>query len=283
MSQSTSLIAVLIEFHGLTDQRVIKGAESVIRSKFENKESTRTTVTLFNKSDTKSLRGTYHRLRNEYIKATIPWLGGNVRVISPSMFEEFKIKVDGLRDEFNDAVEKFIDKYDRDERRRQLGKLAYDLELPTKDELRGRFNVNVKYEVISGTPDSLLDQMGPVGDVMRPLVEKTRQDEHEALVAELYDRARIEIERFEEVAEKQLEGSKVRMTPTRFNDFKQMITMIESFNIMGDDRITKMLDRVKRIFTTVESLQTTDSVEDRKRMVEYAKSFRDDQNDLLGA
>ena len=115
---------------------------------------------------------------------TLPWASNGVRIMQADRLFEHTQKLNELRQEFNNAVDRFLARYDEYFQWAQLSDPLFNKDLyPSKNNLRSKFDVHVDLLPFPAVADFRLENMNEqIREMAASTIDKrTREASHSVL------------------------------------------------------------------------------------------------------
>ena len=95
------------------------------------------------------------RCRSMFHSLTLPWGDGGVRILASALYLDYRGKMKLCIEEYQEVVEEFLVDFPRltAEAQARLGKLAYDIRIPSVDEIRDKFAIRLGMSPIAESND----------------------------------------------------------------------------------------------------------------------------------
>lgn len=220
--------------------------------------------------------------RNEFLARTLPWQNDGSRIMAADKYFELSAWFQKRRYEFEAEVDKFLANYDvhRNAAQVKLGSMFKDTDYPTREDLKRRFGIDFKVNLIAASDDIRIQMSEDQANEIRQSIEGQIKDATNAAVKEIYDRVRSVAERMVDrltaykPATAKGEKSEGVFKDTLVSNVEELIDIMPALNITGDPKITEMAERMKALvqFTPKELREDADA---RKATATSAQSIID--------
>ena len=204
--------------------------------------------------DTKTRAGNYHKklfadepafdaigkyagnARTYHYFATMPWSDSGLRLLTTAMYFDYHKKITGMAQEFETLVGNFLNDYDNMVGRAQtkLGTLFSHEDYPTKDEIAQRFKFSVKYCPVPDVGDWRVDVGNEAQKQLKESYAEYYKQNLEDAMREPWQRTH---EVLKNMSEKLAGDKKQIFRDTLVTNVRDMIELLDKFNITGDARM----------------------------------------------
>ena len=227
------------------------------------------------------LRKALNAARTTHYKLTLPWTSHKMaekrgpRLLPNSMFLQYAVAMKQHREEIAAAKQKFADAYPRavEVAKGNLKGMA-PASYPTVEHVLSLFDLHTDFQPVPAGSGF----KGLHGDALHALSQNLTKRTHtmvESAMAEVWLRVR---ERVEHIVERltPAEGDEKAKTfhSTLISNTRELVAMLDGFNITGDPRIVEVKDGLNRLFDglSMESLKDNDGL--KLQVAEGAKRLQ---------
>jgi hypothetical protein len=186
--------------------------------------------------------------RNWLRSQTLPWIEG-VRIVHVHKFtSELKSRMDAFEQEFDDAVDTFIQRYPLRVQRQQaaLGDLFNPEDYPSQEQLKRLFKFRTVYLPVP-TGDWRLQLEDEAQQDLAEQFEVAKQEQIRELMSEvrkrMVDRLRYTIQKLERGPD----GQMSRFTSTLLPNLAAAVAEVRQFNITQDAALEALCDETTRV------------------------------------
>ena len=145
MSITTSAMIVTLTVHCWTARKQDKKVAKEVDDRHGAKDAGRYNKLLIDKAHIQPLQSLANSIRDEHYKMTLPWMDSGGRLLPSKLFMDWRDRMEGLREQYRQAVDKFVDRYEASlvpEARQRLGTLYNPADYPRGDDVRAKFGVS---------------------------------------------------------------------------------------------------------------------------------------------
>lgn len=202
------------------------------------------------------------RARTYLFDKTSPWIDGGTRVLSSSMFFDFKDAMREMQSEYETEVAKMIRAYPaiKGEARKRLGTLYREEDFPTLEQLKRKFGWSLSVMPIPDKGDWRVElDAKSEAEVKRQIDERVA--EAEAIIAkDLWQRLYTAVEAL---------ATKLKDTDAIFRDsiignIVELCDLLPQMNVGGDAKLDKMAMELKGIYSKM-GPDTLDNLREDKK------------------
>lgn len=174
--------------------------------------------------------------RTYHYFATMPWSDSGLRLLTTAMYFDYHKKITGMAQEFETLVGNFLSDYDNMVGRAQtkLGTLFSHEDYPTKDEIAQRFKFSVKYCPVPDVGDWRVDVGNEAQKQLKESYAEYYKQNLEDAMREPWQRTH---EVLKNMSEKLAGDKKQIFRDTLVTNVRDMIELLDKFNITGDARM----------------------------------------------
>lgn len=206
------------------------------------------------------------RARAYHFSKTMPWIDGGTRILPAHFYKEYQEKMKEFRNEYEAAAAKFCRAYSalKGEARKRLGDLFKDDDYPSESSLRSKFSWDIKFLPIPSGNDWRVAGLNSKDEA-----EMKKQVE-EQVVAAMVAASRDLMKRLMEVVSDlagAMKDSKSTFRNSIVGNIKEMVALVRSMNIMGDEKLEAVCKEVEK---TLVKLNADELREDKKKRKEAA-------------
>ena len=135
-----------------------------------------------------NINGANIRCRDMFYRLTMPWGNNGERVLPSALYLDYRGKMKACVEECEEAVEEFFREFPRlcSEAQGRLGKLGYDIRIPSADELRGKFAVRMGMSPIASSNDFRVQMDVEDLEEIKSLAEETLLHALDSVVKHLW-------------------------------------------------------------------------------------------------
>jgi Protein of unknown function (DUF3150) len=186
-----------------------------------------------------------------HYKMTKPWLDEGPRILPNALYVEFTTEFNKIKKDFVRAVEKFCDEYPRyvEDRKRALGEMFHQAEFPPVEEMRGRFNMDIKFGQIGDAEDFRSDLDQEIAeDIRREIAEQTsvmNEGIRKDTLKQIAETVGHMAEKLSKYNPKSKEN-KSYFRDSLVDNVRELARLLPSFNIDNDPALTAIASRIAK-------------------------------------
>jgi hypothetical protein len=225
----------------------------------------------------KAVRGAYAGARHVHYKLTLPWVNNpsadrqtGPRLLPNLLFERYLTEMSKLKRDANHQLDQFVDAYPDLIVRAQanLAGLAKPEDYPTQEQVRALFKLSFDFTPIpaatafTGLPDGMIERLGAQ-------LRKRQEAAVAASQATMWERVRTSVGH---LVERLTDPEKIFKSVT-IDGVKELIVLLPGFNCAGDDRVTTVVEDIKRMLHDVSAEQLRKNESVRSDVVKQAHAL----------
>lgn len=177
-------------------------------------------------------------LRTHFYDRTLPWGDNGDRLLPRLSFTDFMTEHGRLTQEFDNAVENFInEKYlaARDQAEFRMGEMFKSDDYPEPDQLRQRFSVNLDIHGVPTSKDFRVDMDKATVDMVRQQIEKKTQERVTNAIRDVWARLADTLGHF---ANKMADDSVFRDSTVK--NLEDLVDMLPALNVTNDPQLEQV-------------------------------------------
>jgi hypothetical protein len=215
-------------------------------------------------------------IRNWHYAQTLPWSDSGSRLLPMKNFFEYKQTLSYHEQEFNDAVEDFLNEYPNlvSAAAFQLGDLFDREEYPTAEELRGKFKFKYVFLPVADTNDFRVQVGEESGRELQEQYEKFYTDKLNGAMKESWDRLHETLSKMSERLADADDGEKKIFRDSMFTNAMDLCGMLTRLNVTDDPKLEQARKQLEKAIAGVDAKDVRDDEELRK-------SVKDKVDDIL--
>jgi len=271
--------AVLVQVtpKGFTTSRYDRSATKEFESYSGAVDAGKFVKDLFTKEEMAEITKIQGLARGIHYKYSLQWIQGGIRIMPTAFFDDFTKEINEIQDSLDKAVRDVVKKYDelmKNAKRRLGKKLFHEEEFPTKEELRDRFKIFVKFYPVPDKEDFRADIPDDVIETFEDGVKEQYQD----AVNEMWGRFRSVLEH----AAEQLSKKDGKLFESVVENIKALTVLLPKLNIMEDKKLDELVELADNAFSNVTIEQLRENPGKRKRKAKAAKEILNKMSQYLG-
>ena len=188
--------------------------------------------------------------RTFHYHATMPWSDSGLRLLTTAMYFEYQKTISQMEMDFSGLVDEFINDYQNMVLRAEhkLGDMFDVLDYPDPDSLRDKFRFSVKFSPVPDVGDWRVD----IGNDARETLQMSYQQAYtanlESAYKDVWDRTH---EALTNMSAKLAGNNKQIFRDTLVTNVKEMIDLLDKFNITGDAKMRQAKVKIQSALSGV--------------------------------
>ena len=188
--------------------------------------------------------------RTFHYHATMPWSDSGLRLLTTAMYFDYHKTISQMEMDFSGLIDEFLNDYQNMVLRAQhkLGDMFDVLDYPDPDSLRDKFRFSVKFSPVPDVGDWRVD----IGNDARETLQLSYQQAYTANLEQAYkdvwDRTH---EALTNMSTKLAGNNKQIFRDTLVTNVKEMIDLLDKFNITGDAKMRQAKVKIQSALSGV--------------------------------
>ena len=188
--------------------------------------------------------------RTFHYHATMPWSDSGLRLLTTAMYFEYQKTISQMEMDFSGLIDEFINDYQNMVLRAEhkLGDMFDVLDYPDPDSLRDKFRFSVKFSPVPDVGDWRVD----IGNDARETLQLSYQQAYtanlESAYKDVWDRTH---EALVNMSAKLAGNTKQIFRDTLVTNVKEMIDLLDKFNITGDAKMRQAKVKIQSALSGV--------------------------------
>jgi len=211
--------------------------------------------------------------RTAHYRLTLPWADNGQRVLPTKLFWEYTEELQGFKDQFYVAVEKFCDAYPDlvADAKARLGDLYDPDDYPPTDEVRRKFSFNYDITPVPDTGDFRVDiEKAALDDLSEQLKGRLLETQKEAM-REVWGRLREAVKAVSDRFSGKTD-EKVIFRDSLIGNIRDICELVPKMNLEDDPELDRLAEEVKLELASIDPQALRDFPIDRVK----AKAKADD-------
>lgn len=177
-----------------------------------------------------------------HLKFTLPWQDEGVRILPAAMFLEYTRAMRGAKDDFNEAVENFVDQYADicHDARARLGLLYNEKDFPTSSEVRAKFSFEMRFVPVPTAGDFRVDLGAEATTEIRKGIEADAKASMATAMNDLWQRLYEQVEKMAE----RLGDADAVFRDSLISNIAGLCDLLPKMNFAGDRHLEQMRQEV---------------------------------------
>lgn len=220
-------------------------------------------------------------LRTHFYTNTLPWGDNGDRLLPRLSFMEFMQEHGKLNEEFNNAVENFLnEKYlrARDQAEFRMGEMFHSEDYPEPEQLRRRFAVNLDIHGVPTGHDFRVDMDDATVDMLRKQIEEKNQERVTSAMQDVWSRLAEVLGHF---ASKMADDSVFRDSTVK--NLEELVDMLPALNVTGDPKLEQVRQDIADSLIGYTPKELRKDTAARKAAADESKRIIDQMAGFMGA
>lgn len=257
-----------IKFSQWTGRTMDKRVSAEVRKRKHAEDDTGSWWTyLAPKKALQKINTAYCRCGVIHMKMTLPWTDGGMRILPSAMFMEYRTEMNKGIEVFREEVEAFLKEYPaiRQRAAERLGDLADGKNLPTVNDIRGKFRVVQSMVPLPTTADFRVDLSAKDLKEVKEQITKTLTDATGRAMGSLWERLAEMVSKMETT----LKDSDKKFTRATIRSLEKFCKQIPKMNITEDKKLESIR---KEVLEHLKSMDAGEIREDAGKRTSAAKT-----------
>lgn len=228
-------------------------------------------------------------MKNTLIRFSMPY-GNDAgwRLLPNANWDRLLVEMSAAKDKFNAAVRAFQDDLPNVLAQARANKGTLNVDLPTEEELRDAYHMESEFRPINegrfiGLPEPVARKLEQHAQAkLAAAVEMAKQDTFQRFLDPLerfVERMQAYDKREEAIAKGKEVGRHGLFRDSIVENVKELVDVVESFNVTGDERLAALAERAKELDVPPDALRDNKQV--RQDATSKARALLDDIKDWL--
>jgi hypothetical protein len=266
---STSAMLVELSVSQWSGRKTDKRASEDIntRSGADRDVASVTKNILGNCDELKAIGKLVGQVRNNYhYPMTLPWSDTGLRLIPTAHYFEYTKSMDGFKQEFDDLVNTFVDKYEWEVSLAQakLGSLFDPADYPSVESVRNKFAFNVSFMPVPEAGDFRVDIAHEQKDALAGHYHSFYQRQLKAAMDKVWNDTYTTLKHISDKLDWESDPSveRKRIFASTIDNLMHMVRMLETCNFTNDPEMSRMQRQLAVAFNgvTADSLKNNTSL-----------------------
>lgn len=177
-------------------------------------------------------------MRNYVLNRTLPWIG-DLRLLSIANFEQFQADMNSMKEEFDEAVDKFCKDYDV-----QVSAMAFKLgnmfdrsEYPSAANIRHKFNVKWEFSPLPTSGDFRVDAENRLKKEMQEVYERAMEERVRESMKNVWERLHECLTHLADRLGTGKNGKNNIFRDSLLGNARELVNLLEVFNITQDQQL----------------------------------------------
>jgi hypothetical protein len=178
-------------------------------------------------------------------RQTLPWYADGTRILSSMYYLEFTQQFSKRKQEYDEAVNEFLNKYDslKLDAQRRLGDLFNDWEYPSVETLRHSFACEINYLPVPDVTDFRVE----LSEIEKQRFIDTMHQVETDAKAEVYNRLKEVISK----AASKLSEPDAIFRDSLINNINEMLNLVPALNVTEDQDLNRIRDEIYSFTSTI--------------------------------
>lgn len=238
-------------------------------------------------SKLKDVQRVANRIRAFIETKTLPWDDAGNRIISNAQALVLVGEADRLRQEFNDAVDSFVEEYPvlRAQALVNLGEMANDDDYPQPDQVRAKFGVKLSFNPLpTGFNDFRTGMSEAQARAWQSHFEANVQSQVSGALANAWERLRENLQHYSDRLKLKDDGSgKTEIfRDTMVTNLRETVDLLDSLNVFNDPQLRATTALVRKEISVHDPAALRENVGAAMLVKQQADDVLRNINALLG-
>lgn len=214
--------------------------------------------------------------RTFHYHATMPWSDSGLRLLTTAMYFDYHKTISQMEQDFDGLVDEFLNDYQNMVLRAQhkLGAMFNVHDYPDPDSLRDKFRFSVKFSPVPDVGDWRVDIGNDAQQVLKESYANAYTANLEQAYKDVWDRTH---EALVNMSNKLSGNQKQIFRDTLVTNVKEMIDLLDKFNITGDTKMKQAKVKIESALlgVTPDALREDDEfrLDTKSKVDELLKEF----------
>lgn len=184
--------------------------------------------------------------RTYHYYATMPWSDSGLRLLTTTMFFEYQTKITEYQQKFYTLVEEALADWDNMISRAQikLGALFNPEDYPSKDEIRTKYRLNVRFTPVPDAGDFRVDVGNDARQQLKEQYELAYQENLTQAYADVWQRT---YDALKNMSDKLAGEKKQIFRDTLVSNVREMVELLDKFNITDNADMRKAKTKLESV------------------------------------
>jgi hypothetical protein len=214
--------------------------------------------------------------RTFHYHATMPWSDSGLRLLTTAMYFDYQKTISEMERDFTELVSEFLDQYDVmiNRARTKLGSMFNVNDYPHKDTIADKFRFSTKFSPVPDIGDWRVDIGNDAQQVLKESYATAYSANIESAYQDVWDRT---YEALRNMSTKLTGESKQIFRDTLVTNVREMVDLLDKFNITGDAKMKQAKARIENALlgVTPDALREDDGLrlDTKSKVDELLKEF----------
>lgn len=214
--------------------------------------------------------------RTFHYHATMPWSDSGLRLLTTAMYFDYQKTISEMERDFTELVSEFLDQYDVmiNRARTKLGSMFNLSDYPHKDTIAEKFRFSTKFSPVPDIGDWRVDIGNDAQQVLKESYASAYTANIESAYQDVWNRTH---EALANMSTKLTGESKQIFRDTLVTNVREMVDLLEKFNITGDAKMKQAKSRIENALlgVTPDALREDDGLrlDTKSKVDELLKEF----------
>lgn len=273
MSITTSAMIVTLTVHCWTARKQDKKVAKEVDDRHGAKDAGRYNKLLIDKAHIQPLQSLANNIRDEHYKMTLPWMDSGGRLLPSKLFMDWRDRMENLREQYRQAVDKFVDRYEATlvpEARQRLGTLYNPADYPRGDDVRSKFGVTHDFMPVPSANDFRVDISEDERQrIQAEIAERMEARQREAM-AEAWARVRDCVSRIYD----RTSADKPVIHNSLMDNTQELLRLLPGLNVADDPALSAIAQDIAK-YLVVDTIKLRNYATTRTSIAATAKEILD--------
>lgn len=255
-------------------------SKTVVEQHAADKDAGRFSKRLINKDHLKEISSICNEARKVFKEKTLAWDNRKSRLLPSTLFSELAETLSELQDMHATTVKSFLENYDEyiDEAREDLNGMFNPDDYPDSNELAEKFGFNYAFEPLSDPKDFRCSIDQSLKEKIQEDMKQRTEVKYNTAIGRLWAQVGKVIETFNA----KLADKDAKFKNSLLNNVKDLVDLLPSLNVMGDEKLAEVAERIKNEICTFEVEELRHDQNTRQRAVKNSQEILDTIGEIYG-
>lgn len=246
----TKAMLVSLSIRQWTARKYDRSVSRKVEQDYNAHDAGRFNKLLIAQEEMKKIQKIANEARIFHYENTLPWGDNGTRILPTKNYFEYVESIKEIRNKFVETVNTFIDVYPelKEEARRRLNGMFKEMDYPTVEELKSRFDFNVGFAPVPDSNDFRVDLNDSEIDKIRKEIDAKRDEAERVAMKELWQRLYNAVEHMVN----KLSDSDAVFRDSLVKNVAEICQLLPKLNITNDNKLTEMGNEVAAKLSTIE-------------------------------
>jgi hypothetical protein len=211
------------------------------------------------------------RCRTQWIKETLPWMDGGIRILPSALFMQYTKRMREYIKEYEEAKDEFLKDYPTivEDAKRRLGKLAKGKRFPNVSEIRNKFDITLDVLPIPTVGDFRVQ----LGDKQLEKAQKEVERTINTMVDKAMEELWLQFKNLIAKVEATMSDPKKKFKDSIIKNLEDFCELVPKMNLTDDDKLESLRRDVKARLAQLKPDELRNNKHSRKKAAKTAKEI----------